>query len=90
MTKPVRILHAHSTFSAGGKEMRSVRLMNAFGAAAEHDVISAMPERLEARSAIDLDLFRIRRREWSFGFEPSVIGVFRTADFNVPNECCCR
>ena len=52
MARLVRILHAHSTFSAGGKEMRSVRLMNAFGAAAEHDVISAMPERLEARSAI--------------------------------------
>jgi L-malate glycosyltransferase len=52
MARPVRILHAHSTFSSGGKEIRSVRLMNAFGASAEHDVISAMPDRLEARSAI--------------------------------------
>ena len=32
---PVRILHLHSTFSPGGKETRAVRLMNAFGAAAE-------------------------------------------------------
>ncbi len=39
-----------------------------------------------ARSPIDLDLFRVRRREWSFGFEPSVIGVFRTANRNVPSH----
>ena len=32
----VRILHCHSTFSLGGKEARAVRLMNAFGDAAEH------------------------------------------------------
>src|SRR5688500_3179350 len=52
MASPVRILHAHSTFSAGGKELRAVRLMNAFGDAAVHDVISAIPGQLEARSAI--------------------------------------
>jgi L-malate glycosyltransferase len=40
----VRILHAHSTFGRGGKEARSVRLMNAFGAAAEHEIVSALPE----------------------------------------------
>lgn len=39
--RPVRILHAHSTFSLGGKEARAVRLMNAFGDAAEHVVLSA-------------------------------------------------
>lgn len=50
---PVRILHAHSTFSLGGKEARAVRLMNAFGDAAEHVVLSAMPGRLSAREAID-------------------------------------
>lgn len=50
---PVRILHCHSTFSLGGKEARSVRLMNAFGDAAEHIVLSAMPGRLAAREAID-------------------------------------
>ena len=49
----VRILHCHSTFSLGGKEARAARLMNAFGAAAEHVVLSAMPDRLSAREAID-------------------------------------
>src|SRR5688500_13885901 len=49
---PVRILHAHSTFGHGGKEARAVRLMNAFGAAAEHEVISASPGELGARAAL--------------------------------------
>jgi L-malate glycosyltransferase len=49
----IRILHAHSTFSLGGKEARAVRLMNAFGDAATHSVISAMPGALSARAAID-------------------------------------
>jgi glycosyltransferase involved in cell wall biosynthesis len=49
----LRILHCHSTFSLGGKEARAVRLMNAFGAAAEHTILSAMPGRLGARDAID-------------------------------------
>jgi len=53
MTRPVRILHAHSTFSLGGKEARAVRLMNAFGEHAEHVVLSAMPDRLGARDSID-------------------------------------
>jgi glycosyltransferase involved in cell wall biosynthesis len=48
----VRILHCHSTFSLGGKEARAVRLMNAFGDAAEHAILSAMPDRLGARAAI--------------------------------------
>lgn len=48
----VRILHCHSTFSLGGKEARAVRLMNAFGGAAEHTILSAMPDRLGARAAI--------------------------------------
>ena len=48
----VRILHCHSTFSLGGKEARAVRLMNAFGDAAEHIILSAMPDRLAAREAI--------------------------------------
>ncbi|MGE5722820.1 MAG: glycosyltransferase, partial [Sphingomonadales bacterium] len=50
---PVRILHAHSTFSLGGKEARGVRLMNAFGDRAEHAVLSGMPDQLSARSRID-------------------------------------
>jgi glycosyltransferase involved in cell wall biosynthesis len=49
---PARILHAHSTFGRGGKEMRAVRLMNAFGGSAEHVVISASPGELGARDAL--------------------------------------
>jgi glycosyltransferase involved in cell wall biosynthesis len=49
---PVRILHAHSTFGHGGKEARAVQLMNAFGAAAEHVVISAAPGELGAAKAL--------------------------------------
>jgi L-malate glycosyltransferase len=49
---PVRILHAHSTFGHGGKEARAVRLMNAFDAAAQHEVISALPGELGARAAL--------------------------------------
>jgi glycosyltransferase involved in cell wall biosynthesis len=49
--RPVRILHAHSTFSLGGKEARAVRLMNAFGDAAEHVILSATGQ-FGARDAI--------------------------------------
>ena len=48
MAEPVRVLHCHSTFAAGGKEMRSVRLINAFGDAAEHSILNAMPGQLGA------------------------------------------
>ena len=53
MASPVRVLHCHSTFSLGGKETRAVRLMNAFGETAEHVILSAMPDALGARAAID-------------------------------------
>ncbi|HEX8400266.1 MAG TPA: glycosyltransferase family 4 protein [Allosphingosinicella sp.] len=49
---PLRILHAHSTFSLGGKEARAVRLMNAWGDAAHHTMLSGMPDQLGARDAI--------------------------------------
>lgn len=49
----IRVLHCHSTFSLGGKEARAVRLMNAFGPAARHVVLSAEPGALGARAAID-------------------------------------
>jgi glycosyltransferase involved in cell wall biosynthesis len=52
----VRILHAHSTFSLGGKEARAVRLMNAFGPAARHIILSAMPGAFGARAAIAADV----------------------------------
>ena len=50
---PKRILHCHSTFSLGGKEARAARLMNVFGDRASHTILSAMPDALGARDAID-------------------------------------
>jgi glycosyltransferase involved in cell wall biosynthesis len=50
---PKRVLHCHSTFSLGGKEARAVRLMNVFGDAAHHSILSAMPDQMGARDAID-------------------------------------
>jgi glycosyltransferase involved in cell wall biosynthesis len=50
---PLRVLHCHSTFSAGGKELRSVQLMNAFGLALAHTIVSAEPEATGARALID-------------------------------------
>ncbi|UIP06273.1 glycosyltransferase family 4 protein [Erythrobacter sp. SDW2] len=40
---PVRFLHLHSTFSAGGKELRCVQLINAFGPGVEHSIVSGVP-----------------------------------------------
>jgi len=48
----VNILHVHSTFTLGGKEARAVRLMNAFGARAQHTIISTVAGALAARAAI--------------------------------------
>ena len=56
MNGAVRILHAHSTFSLGGKEARAVRLMNAFGDTAEHSVISASPGQFSARDALHREI----------------------------------
>jgi L-malate glycosyltransferase len=56
VSEPAKILHLHSTFSLGGKEARAVRLMNAFGDRARHTILSAMPEALGARDAIDPDI----------------------------------
>jgi len=53
VSEPAKILHLHSTFSLGGKEARTVRLMNAFGDRARHTILSAMPDALDARDAID-------------------------------------
>ncbi|WP_294253547.1 glycosyltransferase [uncultured Sphingomonas sp.] len=49
----IHILHLHSTFALGGKEARAVQLMNAFGDRARHTIVSAMPDQLGAREAID-------------------------------------
>lgn len=48
----LNVLHCHSTFSLGGKEARAVQLMNAFGVAARHTVLSSVPDALGARAAI--------------------------------------
>jgi len=48
-----RLLHLHSSFSLGGKEARAVRLMNLMGPRARHTILSAMPEAMGARDAID-------------------------------------
>lgn len=58
MTQPasparrLHVLHLHSTFDAGGKERRSVALMNRFGNALDHSVVSAQPGALGARSLL--------------------------------------
>ena len=52
MAAPVHILHLHSSFSLGGKEARAVRLMNAFGGAARHTIVSGVPDALGARDSI--------------------------------------
>jgi L-malate glycosyltransferase len=51
--KPVRILHLHSAFDLGGKEARACKLMNHFGDEASHVILSAVPNAMGARSAID-------------------------------------
>ncbi len=48
-----RILHCHSTFSAGGKEVRCVRMMNAWGRRLHHSIVSAEPESMAAAALID-------------------------------------
>jgi glycosyltransferase involved in cell wall biosynthesis len=52
MSAPVRILHAHSTFDLGGKEARAAQLMNAFGDAAEHTILTSVPGATSARAAV--------------------------------------
>ncbi|MDE2303803.1 MAG: glycosyltransferase [Sphingomonadales bacterium] len=52
MTAPRRILHLHSSFDPGGKEMRAVQLINGFGRACAHDIVSAVPGALGAAARI--------------------------------------
>ncbi len=49
-------LHLHSTFAAGGKELRCVQLMGAWGADARHTIVSADPARMEAADLIPGDV----------------------------------
>ena len=48
----MRILHLHSSFNPGGKELRAARLMSLFGPQLTHTVVSAQPGALGARSAV--------------------------------------
>ncbi len=50
--RPPRLLHAHGSFSLGGKEARAVRLMNLWGDRAHHTILNAAPEATSARAAI--------------------------------------
>jgi glycosyltransferase involved in cell wall biosynthesis len=57
-TKPANaakphILHLHSTFSPGGKELRSAQLINGFGPGLRHTIVSAEPEETGAAARID-------------------------------------
>ncbi|MFM5915977.1 MAG: glycosyltransferase family 4 protein [Novosphingobium sp.] len=54
--RPLRVLHLHSTFSPGGKELRAAKLMNAFGSGAQHVVVSGVPGELGAASAVDQEI----------------------------------
>lgn len=49
----MRLLHLHSSFAAGGKELRAARLMNAFGTGVRHQVVSSQPDAYGASVALD-------------------------------------
>lgn len=49
----MRVLHLHSSFNAGGKELRAAKLMNAFGKGVAHCIVSAEPGAFGALAAID-------------------------------------
>jgi len=70
-TAPLRVLHLHSSFDAGGKERRSVALMNHFHRGIVHSVVSAEPGRLGARAAIAKNV----SVQFPFGF-PALAGKF--------------
>ena len=40
---PLRLLHVHSSFDPGGKELRTVQLINRFGKGVMHTIVSAVP-----------------------------------------------
>lgn len=49
----MRLLHLHSSFNPGGKELRAAKLMAAFGSAVEHTVVSGVPGALGAAEVVD-------------------------------------
>ena len=52
----MHLLHLHSSFDPGGKELRAARLMNLMGPALRHTVVSAQPGATGARAALDAGL----------------------------------
>ncbi len=50
--KTPKILHLHSTFDAGGKELRNVRLINAWGKEVDHAIVSGDLDRRGAAHMI--------------------------------------
>ncbi|MEG8221155.1 glycosyltransferase [Sphingomonas sp. HH69] len=51
--KRPHILHVHGSFNLGGKEARAVQLMNIWGDKARHSIVSADPDAMGARAAIN-------------------------------------
>ncbi|MEO6152074.1 MAG: glycosyltransferase family 4 protein [Croceibacterium sp.] len=47
------ILHLHSSFDTGGKELRTARLINALGPGFEHAIVSGDPARRSAAAALN-------------------------------------
>jgi L-malate glycosyltransferase len=64
--KRLHFLHLHSTFDSGGKERRSTSLINRFGKAMDHSIVSAQPGALGARAQIDPGM----SVHFPFGFPP--------------------
>ncbi|MFN3425323.1 MAG: glycosyltransferase family 4 protein [Novosphingobium meiothermophilum] len=76
---PIRLLHLHSTFDAGGKERRVVALMNRwarppYANRLEHHIVSAVPSAMGAKALIDKRV----RAFFPFGFPP-LAGKLRIA-----------
>ena len=71
---PVKVLHLHSTFDAGGKERRTVALMNRFNRGVEHHIVSAQPGAMGAKGLIDKRVAAY----FPFGFPP-LAGKLRIA-----------
>lgn len=49
----MRVLHLHSSFNPGGKELRAAKLMAAFGAQVDHAVVSGVPGAVGAAEVVD-------------------------------------
>lgn len=52
MSKTLKILHLHSTFDTGGKELRNVRLINEWGKQVDHAIVSGDLEKRGAAALI--------------------------------------